>query len=495
MPADLDDLFTALGRQADTLPLAGAERARERGRQRRTRNRAALAGLAVLLVLTGAGLAVTRDRHAEPILPATTPARVRGLAPVGEPPRLAEGRMWNNARISGNRVIGFSTIEGGGHETVAVDASTGATLWRLSSSDSYFRGVAATAEAVILLRELNVASGEIDAPQDRILYFHDPATGTERWKLAYTDDDRLVLHEETLVRLINTTGVTEAYDLASGRRLWSAPGGADRPVLMSGMATEADGREFGSGNDALFDPSTERAYPYSDNRLVQLTGKGRVVIRDIRTGKVRSRIQSRVSSAAAALASPRWEGVMEITAYEGTVYLTETIENGFQLGTPTQVFPPSQGTWSWTHFVPCERERVCVLEQQGEREARLVMIDAATGTVLRTTGAVPGSGVASMRDGRIMMSFGGNGGTALYDPNGQAMYSDNGFGGFLDDGNVLTLTQDAGDRKYTARGVSTIDYKKSKLGVLPEVSGRCDWDETVLTCPAGRELRIWRFTR
>ncbi|GGN53746.1 hypothetical protein GCM10010112_02820 [Actinoplanes lobatus] len=482
MPTDLDDLFTALGRQADTLPLAGAEGARQRGRQRRARNRAVLAGVVVLAVLTGIGMTVTRERHAEPILPATTPARVRGLSPVGEPQRLGEGRMWNNARISGNRVIGFSTVGDGGHETVAVDTSTGATLWRISSRDTYYRGVAATAGAVILLRESTDFSGEIDDPQNRVLEFHDPATGTKRWELAHTDRDRLVLHDKVLVRLAGATGVTEAYDLVSGRKLWSVPAGADRPLLMDGMVTEADAHEYGSGNDALFDPSSVKAFPYTDDRLVQVTAAGRVVIRDIRNGKVRSTVQAETA------------GIEEVTAYEGTVYLTARTGQGLQVGTPERILHRRQAPWEWEDYAPCGRERLCVFEYQ-DQKARTVMIDATTGAVLRTTGAVPGNGIASLRTGRLLMSFGGEGGTALYDPDGQAMYSDNGFGGFLDDGNALTLTQDAGDRQYTARAVSTIDYQKSKIGILPEVSGRCDWDETVLTCPAGRELRIWRFTR
>ncbi|GAA0473147.1 hypothetical protein Aca07nite_14420 [Actinoplanes capillaceus] len=494
MPADLDDLFTALGRQADTLPLAGADGARRRGRQRRARNRAVLAGVVVLAVLTGIGMTVTRERHAEPILPATTPARVRGLSPVGEPQRLGEGRMWNNARISGNRVIGFSTVGDGGHETVAVDTSTGATLWRISSTDSYYRGVAATAEAVILLRESTAVTEEFDDPQNRVLEFHDPATGTKRWELAHTDHDRLVLHEKVLVRLADATGLTEAYDLVTGRRLWSVPGGADRPMLMDGMVTESDSHEYGGGN-GLFDPSTEKAFPYTDDRLVQVTGTGRVVIRDINTGKVRSTTQAWTSALNVRGQDNDATGIDSVTAYEGTVLLAAYGDKGTPIGTPDRILYRPQAPWQWEKFLPCGRGRLCVLEYREEQEARIVMIDAATGAVLRITGAVPGSGIASMRDGRLMMSLGGGGGTALYDPNGQAMYSDNGFGGFIDDGNVLTLTQDAGDRQYTARGVSTVDYRKSRLGVLPEISGRCDWDETVLTCPAGRELRIWRFTR
>ena len=78
---------------------------------------------------------------------------------------------------------------------------------------------------------------------DRILLFHDPATGAKRWELRHTDRDQFVLHEDVLVRLADATRALEGYDLARGRRLWTVPAGADRPdyasINMNEPGTEA----------------------------------------------------------------------------------------------------------------------------------------------------------------------------------------------------------------------------------------------------------------
>jgi outer membrane protein assembly factor BamB len=489
VPADLDELFTALGRQADVIPLRGAGAARERGRQRRARSRAAAAAAAaVVLVLTGTGIALQREHpEPEPILPATTPARIRGLEPVGEPLRIGDGRIWNNARISGNRVIGFSADGNGGHETVAVDARTGKTLWRITGRESFHRGVATTPKAVILLRELEQHNEALDKPSDRLLLFHDPATGAKRWELRHTDRDQFVLQKDVLVRLVEGTRAIEGYDLAGGRKLWTVPAGADRPKLVSGMRIESDNSEEHSGTtSALFSPDVAKAFPFTDDRLVDLSEYGRITVRDIRTGKVRSVARGR-------------PGAEEMLGYEGTIYATTRIGDVFSITTPDHVLYQREIPWEEGNFFPCGHERLCVPARRElapeKYEARIVMIDARTGNVIRTTGAVPRFGDDSMRLGHILTSGTGLKGTALYDENGQARYSDNGFGGFADNGNALTLTQDAGDRRYTVRAVSNVDFRKVTLGVIPEISGRCDWNEDVLTCPAGRELWVWSLTR
>lgn len=499
MPADLDELFTALSRQADAIPLGGVEQARQRGRQRRARNRAALAAAAVVLVIAGTGLAVNRPHpEPEPLLPATNPARLRGMAPVGEPLRIADGRIWNNTRIAGDRVIGFSADGNGGHETAALDARTGAVLWRITGTDSYYRGVATTPKAVMLLRELpEDPEGDIKAPAGRILEIHDPATGAKTWELPHTSFDQFVLHEDVLVRLVEKSTAIEGYDLVSGRKLWTSPAGAvpsagnaiipPPPRLISGMRVEADG---GSGADghtfALAAPDVADAVPFTDDRLVDMNRAGRITIRDIRTGKVQSTAQGH----------PNAE---QLTAYEGTVYTETRVGNAFAITAPATVIYQSREPWSYDRYFPCGPGRVCVPENRAiteeRQEARILLIDAKTGTVLRTTGAVPRYGDNSVRLGHILTSGTGEKATTLYDENGQARYSDFGVGGFVDDGNALSMSQDAGDRRYTVRGISNIDFRKVELGEIPEVSGRCDWDDKILTCPAGQELWIWRFNR
>jgi hypothetical protein len=497
VPADLDDLFTALSRQADAIPLAGVEHARQRGRQRRARGRAALAAAAVVLVIAGTGLAVNRPHpEPEPLLPATNPARLRGMAPVGEPLRIADGRIWNNTRIAGDRVIGFSADGNGGHETVALDARTGATLWRITGRESHYRGVVATPKSVMLLRELQMQSEVVDEPVERILEFHDPATGVKTWELRHTDRDGFVLHQDVLVRRIGATTAIEGYDLVSGRKLWTAPAGftpddnslSPTPARMiSGMATGANSDD--RTGSALFNPDHVDAVPVSDDRLVDMSRSGLITIRDIRTGKVRS-------------TTPGRPGAEGLSAYEGTIY-TEVRDAGGALSgvaSADRVIYQDEKPWYFESHFPCGRDRLCVLQRDSNATleqpvARMLVIDAKTGTVIRTTGAVPRYGDNSFRLGHVLTSGGGEKGTTLYDENGQARYSDFGVGGFVDDGNALTMTQNAGDRGYQVRGISNVDFQKVELGEIPEVSGRCDWDEKILTCPTGRELWIWRFTR
>jgi hypothetical protein len=478
VPADLDELFTALGRQADAVPLAEVEQVRRRGRQRRARSRAGMAAVAVLVVLAGTGVVLDR-RHtdAEPILPATTPSRIRGLAPVGEPLRIDEGRMWNGARISGNRVIGWVRAEDGSQETVAVDARTGQTLWRTTDRESFHQGVVTTSGSVILLREITPQSESLDEPADRLLLFRDPATGAKRWELRHTDRDQFVLHEDVLVRMVHDTRAIEGYDLAGGRRLWTVPADGDPTKLISGMRVGSDNSEEHSGTtSALFRPDAAKAFPFTDDRVVDLSESGRITVRDIRTGKIRSVARGRA-------------GAMELLAYEGNIYATVRIDGVLSIATPDHVLYRPGESAEFGYPLPCGHDRVCVLERRElnreKREARLIMIDANTGDVIRTTGAVPRYGDNATRLGHILTSGTGDKGTTLYDENGQARYSDNG----------ITLTRDAGDGRFTVRGVSNIDFRKVTLGTIPEISGRCDWNEDVLTCPAGRELWVWRLTR
>ncbi|WP_436526981.1 hypothetical protein [Actinoplanes sp. HUAS TT8] len=482
MSTELDDLFTALGRQADAIPIGTAAQARLRGHQRRVRQRAVLASAAaVVLLLTGAGvLSIRQHRQADPILPATTPARIRALAQLGEPLPVPAGQNWSAARISGDRVIGLANSE-----AVAVDTRTGEMLWLVNGA---WIGMIATARTVILLRrdDTHPEGGDIKDGEYRVMEFHDAATGAARWELTHNTDDRLVLHRDALVRLDATTGRTTAYALDSGRVLWSAD---DDATLISGMRTEADASEdqFGASS-VLYTPESEKAFPFTDDRLISISAGGRVVIRNVLTGKVLSTTQRRPNPD-------------QMLGYEGTIYIDELGQGRRVVTGPAGALYAPQQPWYWNDYFPCGEKRICLyeyhdLDDNGERqEAHLVMVDATTGKPIRSTPAVPLTGDHSMRLGHILTSSGAGKGTALYDENGEARYSDNGVGGFADDGNAITLTRDAGDGQFTVRGVSNIDFRKVTLGVIPELSGRCDWNDDLLTCPTGRGLYTWRLTR
>jgi hypothetical protein len=491
VPADLDELFDALGRQADAIPLGGSGPARQRGKSLRARNRAVLAAAAVVALLVGVGVTVTRERRgADPILPATYPARIRGIAPLGEPLRLPGDRIWTGARIAGDRVVGFSGGTDGRHESVAVDTATGATAWKLSGQEGFYRGVATTPEVVAFLREVDLPSEALTAAARRVLEFHDPSTGVRRWELPYTDHDQVVFHQDVLAHRADATGTIEGRDIVTGKVLWKVQPGADRPRSIIGMRTEADGHEVsGSGDPDFFDPSSQKVFPYTDDRLVELSGKGNVTIRDIRTGEVLS-------------STPGRPGVGSPTAFEGTVAYSLLDDGRWTIGTTSKVLYRAQAPWDPNGYFLCAQDRLCVHEvRQGateQQEARLLVIDVTGGGVLRTSAAIPPVGYSAVRNGHLMTSGGGGAGgngTALYDEDGRPMYSDGGFGGFVDNGNALTLSRDARDGRYIVRAISNIDFEEIRIGSMPEISGRCDWNDELLTCPAGKELWIWRFTR
>src|ERR1700754_2210533 len=80
MPTDLDEVFEALARRADTLTLPGAADARRRGRHRTVARASVSAAAAVVLILVGVGVAL-RDPHPRAAKPAATPTP--GLPVVG----------------------------------------------------------------------------------------------------------------------------------------------------------------------------------------------------------------------------------------------------------------------------------------------------------------------------------------------------------------------------------------------------------------------------
>ncbi|MEU4687846.1 PQQ-binding-like beta-propeller repeat protein [Actinoplanes sp. NPDC023714] len=477
MFADLERMFAAAGRHADLHPLAGLEEVRRRG-DRRRRTRAALAVAAVvILVLAGAGI-VRQTRHVTPILPATTPARVRGMEPVGEPLRTSAVEFWNGARIAGSHVAAMTS---GVRATLSgLDAATGKQAWTsiVLPRTSRIDGFIATPRALIL-------------KNDPVLQFSDPANGLLRWELPLGRGDRIELHVDVIARITGDTRAVEGYDIVTGQRLWSAPAGPDRPDRLGGMRTAADPNEISaSGNSPFSFMNATKAFPFTDDRLIVVTEKGTVMIRDVRTGELRATVPAKAT------------GEGDVIGYEGMVY-TSGPGRGI-LATSTD---PGSGPPALVHrganegYLPCGPDRLCVFESRSLTEwthgSYLLVIDATTGRVLRETPAPGGWQVNSARLGRIVQSGMAGAGhfTAILGDDGALLAEVPGVGGFIDDGNVLSLVRDNATGRFTAVSTSAVDGRRTELGTMPEISGRCDWNAEYLTCPTGSELWTWRFLR
>ncbi|BBH64364.1 hypothetical protein ACTI_10490 [Actinoplanes sp. OR16] len=463
-------MFEAAGRHADTYPLAELTEVRRRGARRKRIRAAVASGAAVLVILAGAGV-VWQRRHAEPILPATTPARVRGMEPVGEPLRAPAGSTWDTARVAGDRGYGLTT---------SPDSrvyATGAASW---VSESF--------------GELGYDEGPIAAPETLIvrtgtaLLFHDPGTGTRRWELPTGGDDRFELYTGLIVRIDGGSHAVEAFDVVTGARLWSVPPGDDRPAELAGMRTAADPGEIDPAGGGPFGQTKfAKAFPLTGDRLAVVTTGGVVAIRDVRTGEL-------VSSVPAAPAMPG-----TAVAYDGVVYTVSRAGDGTREvhatgATSSRVVFGDRR--AFTGSFPCGTARLCVYEQR-DSGTYLLVVDAADGRVVRETPFPYDPGVSSARLGRIVVSTTSGTGqrTVILGADGRVLADVPGVGGFIDDGNVLALVRDDATGRFTAVGISAVDGRQIPLGTMPEISGRCDWSADRLACPAGSELWTWRFVR
>ncbi|MEU4561651.1 PQQ-binding-like beta-propeller repeat protein [Actinoplanes sp. NPDC023936] len=496
MSADLDDLFTALGRHSDALPPAGVADARRRGAARK-RSRALAAAAAVLLVLAGTGVVAWQRRHAEPILPATSPARIRGMEPVGEPLRPPAGETWTAPLVAGG--YGYAISASPDSRVHAFDLATGAPTWT-SEPIASPAGIALSATPTALVVQ-----------QQAGLVFLDPRTGARLWELTSAPRDLLQLHTDVLAHFDLDTGTIEAYDVRTGARLWAAAAGDERPVTITGMRTAPDGDEPGFTSAPLAVGTADRVRPFTDDRLIEVTEKGGVRIRDIRTGKVRTTVQTQEARPDYAI------------GYEGTVYTLWRDGAGSVRISATGTDPgagPSRVVYreeypdgpSFADFYPCGAGTVCVYERRPTgaspeiRDTYLLRIDAVGGRVLWEAPARWALEGGTMRVGRAapaaptdsIVSTGTVNEaptTAVFGPGGRLLARAEGAGGIVDDGNVLVLVRDARSGRFAVRAISTIDGRTTDLGTVPEISGRCDWNADYLTCPSGTGLRIWKFRR
>jgi len=196
IPADLDELFAALGRQADSLPLAPARAAVHRGRQRRHRGVLA-AFAAVLVVAAGAGVAAGWHRDDRQTPPATPDGRIRGMAAFGEPIVFGSDRnVWRQTVTADNRIFSMLRLSGGENRVVALESRTGALLW----ADGPYgtgAGVVAVPDGPLLVLEETVKDPYGESFSS--VHVLDPATGTNRLRIGWGPQDHVVLDGDMLV--------------------------------------------------------------------------------------------------------------------------------------------------------------------------------------------------------------------------------------------------------------------------------------------------------
>ncbi|GAB2624592.1 hypothetical protein Aab01nite_18370 [Paractinoplanes abujensis] len=468
MPADLDEIFASVAREADAIPLSTATRARRRGRQR-SRNGILAAAAAVCVVLAGIGVVAGPDRRADnktvaPMpSPSVTTTAAGPLPLVGQPipfgraidevhPAIVKGHVYAAWKVG-------STIS-----VVAADVRTSEVVWRadgFEAGSDLSASVSATDDAVL------VSYGGTKT------WVLDPADGRRMWEFTSSDLGEWVLHRKVLVQRDPETGRVDAYELRTGRELWSIAPSADKVDQILGMRLD--------GADVL-------ATSLTDNRLVVVRRSGKVQVRDIVSGDV-LRTTTPVSPPV---------GGNTLIAYEGKLFDggpgccdTEpyrVVVTDLATGASKKAFVGRLGHRTGSMDV-CGPAMVCLVDQESETVSWVKMIDTTRGeTIWQVPGPLDGSSLVA--NGTDML-VGGDGVTRLIDGNGRENFRfTSGDVQWLDGGRLLVLPElTGGELKIMITALGTI----TTLGTVPAHTAPCAFTPDRLVCASPQDLRIYEF--
>jgi len=476
MPIDLDDMFTTLGRHADTIPLAPPARARRRGQQR-TRTRAMIAAAAVCLVAVAGGVTAWRDRHSD-----RRPTPSATLRPIGTPIELGGQSRVSTATGADGRLYTAWQVLDGGIKLNAVELRTGAIAWPARDVGSRTDTIGlfyALPQAVIFTVSHRDSTGS-----DSTMYIYDPADGRQRWKLPFDAADDLTIHRSVLVRVSARTGRTEAFDWATGATRWALAAQADRPVRTVGNWLPVTG-------DVAF-PS-ERTVGVADDNLIQITKAGEVKVLDLATGELRRTVTS----------VPPDKDPRTFFGYDGRLvndehacceqfagYRIRVTDLRTDRGGSTVILSEGAGH-QLNALLPCGRQRLCVMDDDRAGRTTLTAIDLTSLRQLWRVAAPAGAFSFSTSDGYILVG-GPEGDKVVYDQDGKQVFSTPAAAvDWLDKDTLLLLP---GRLEGTARKVTIPDGRVTTLGEVPASSDACTWTTERLACPTITNLRIWSLT-
>ncbi|GIM89539.1 outer membrane protein assembly factor BamB family protein [Paractinoplanes toevensis] len=478
MPADLDDLFDALGRNADALPLAGATDARRRGRQRTWTQAGVAAAAAVVLVVTGIGVAL-RDPHPRASRPASTPsASTPAGIPVVGTVKLGTDRLATALTAQDGRRA-YTTWVSQDDNTqwvLGADLATGAEAWparRIDDKDRVIEQILVVPSAVLV-----VTLTHSGALPERALYAFDPAGGAPLWQDYVPAGDSVVFTDQMLVRSSRSEGLVEGLDWRTGAQRWRILLEDDRPARTIGMRVAADEERI------------DRAGPrpdLTDGRVVVVTVAGQVQVREAGTGQLTLTTSVPVGSGNTMVAyGGRLFSHDEADDNGGPHHIraTDLTAGGASavIGTVADRFLDMDG---------CGPNRICVVSARKPNFTGTVLtaFDAAERKMLWASASqYGGTRIASAR-GRTTLSA-PEGGDEMFDADGTRIFTATLTNGWLDAGTLIIVAPDGTGR--WARW-SIADRKLTPLGPPPnEQLGFCASTSTLLACPGQSGLRIWR---
>lgn len=472
MSADLEEMFEALGRQADKLPLGGAADARGRGRQRTVTRAAISAAAAVVLVLVGVGVAL-RDPHPHAARPAATP----GLPLVGTVDLGTSNPTDAHTAQDGVRAyVAWTKYEDHTSWVVAAGLRSGTPAWAarrpIDDPGRTISQVVAVPSAVLVVTSPN--SGRASG---RGLFAFAPDTGVPLWRGSAAADDSLAFTDQMLVRSSRAGGVVEGIDWRTGRRAWRADLRTDRPLRTLAVPNPADEEQIDRAGPR---PSS------ADGRVVTVTVGGQVEVRQSARGDVIKRTSIPAGSGDT------------MVAYDTILFSHDEADDD---GGPHHIRATDLDAGLGSHMIgtvsgefvamgSCGPGRVCVKTVPGSASPGLLTAFDAYGRrkLWQAKSTYGGEEISSARGYTMLSSWGGS--TELFDKDGRQVFTATLVAGWLDAGTLLIIAPDGTGR--WARW-SIADRKLHPIGPPPqETDGFCASTSSVVACPTPDGLRLWR---
>lgn len=446
MPADLDELFTALGTHADRVPLAEPEGARRHGERRRRRH--GTAGLALVLVAAVAAIGVTQlaDRPTPPAGPDPA-APFIPLRPAGFAPSSGDLRM-------------FGTVPGVDGLTYVVRSTTDGQL-----ELSLHRFGDATVVTQIPLADQAMVS-EVTRRPDGTLGVLTELPGQGRWRFGVFNGSGMARWNEvdaehtfaTGVAVLVTsseTGLATALDWRTGEVIWRRA--LDTTQGLTHVYPAAPAPPLAVGGWGV-DPA--------EHRLVAVGGDGTVEVIDSRTGYTQRAFTMERPEAVVAFGEFLYASIDDVV----WAYPLD------RAGEPTMVYVGS------VRVRPCGAGLLCLAPGDGPT----LLIDSAT---QRQVGTAPIGRAVTVVGERVVTDDG-----AVFDLSGNVVAAAPGVGWswWVAPDRVLTLTKDTGNAGTVVVGeLSTVDGAWTELGRIPDVP--CVATLHYLVCDTPEGVQAWQF--
>jgi len=431
MSVDLDELFDAMRRQADTITLAGPEPAQRLGRHRNRVRATMTVTVAIVLVAVGVGVAFRPGSRN------TLPADRRGPLPtVGTPVPLGPTRTSAVGTDGTRAYAAWARDEDRMLWVAATTLAGGAVAWAPRRLTSGGQPVIGTIAKVIALPSVVIVAGGLSDGTGR-LFGLDPATGAQRWQLT---GDNWVITGDRVTVLQARTGKISFHDAATGHDLGgttvegSQPGREDSPRLL-GWATTADEQRLNQEGPPSW---------FADPRVVVVDKEGTANVWDTRTA---TRVRDVV------IGSGPTQGM---AVADGQLFMNRPGDAGDAPVTGTQhlravSLTGDGGIWdagtvpgALEDVGPCGSGRFCVITTPAAARSLVTAFDVRQRRrIWQAGGPTTGSGLSSA--GGVTAASFGPGRFALYDAAGQPMLA--GTEGVLSAGapQVVSLWLDPGD--------------------------------------------------